>query len=101
MTPSPPTVRAAHARLAAIRRWRPTDEAAIRSAKRDLVVAQAATLTATAAALLRGHDDLTEDEVAVLRGHAPYPSDEAFAAVVRKDQRARVARLADSVREAR
>lgn len=50
----PPTVRAAHARLAATRRWRPDDAAAIKAAKRDLVVAQAAVLTASATALLRG-----------------------------------------------
>ena len=54
MDPSPPTVRAACARLAALRRWRPDDEAALRQAKRDLVVAQAAALTAEATALLRG-----------------------------------------------
>ncbi|MGN6253356.1 MAG: hypothetical protein ACTHNS_16250 [Marmoricola sp.] len=52
--PSPPTVRSAHARLAAIRRHRPGDEAAIRQAQRDLVVATAASLAAEAARLLRG-----------------------------------------------
>jgi hypothetical protein len=44
----PSTLRAAHARLAAILRWRPDDAAAVQQAKRDLVVAQAA-------ALVRGH----------------------------------------------
>lgn len=42
----PPTVRAACARLAAVRRWRPDDTAAITEARRDLAVAQAAALTA-------------------------------------------------------
>lgn len=57
MTTSPPTVRAAHARLAATRRWRPDDAAAIKAAQRDLVVAQAAAMTAEATALLRGEAD--------------------------------------------
>lgn len=51
---SPPTVRAAHARLAAIRRHRPGDASAIGAAQRDLAVARAAALTASATALLRG-----------------------------------------------
>lgn len=50
----PPTVREAHARLAAIRRWRPHDEAAVASAERDLAVAQAAVLAAEAVHLLSG-----------------------------------------------
>ncbi len=59
MTPAPPRgsgpgVREAHARLAALRRWRPDDAEALRRARRDLVVAQAAALTAEATALLRG-----------------------------------------------
>jgi hypothetical protein len=54
--PKPPTVRSAHARLAALRRHRPTDEAAIRQAKRDLVVAQAAALAAEAARLLEAQE---------------------------------------------
>ncbi len=47
----PSTLRAAHARLAAILRWRPDDAAAVQQAKRDLVVAQAAALTSEATAL--------------------------------------------------
>jgi len=54
MEPRPPTVRVACARPAALRRWRPDDTAALRQAKRDLVVAQAAALTAEPTALLRG-----------------------------------------------
>ncbi len=51
----PSTLRAAHARLAAILRWRPDDAAAVQQAKRDLVVAQAAALTSEATrALLLG-----------------------------------------------
>lgn len=57
MADNPPTVRAAHARLAAIRRWRPDDEYALRQARRDLAVAQAGALTAAATALLRGEAD--------------------------------------------
>ncbi|QVT79013.1 hypothetical protein ENKNEFLB_01393 [Nocardioides aquaticus] len=51
---TPPTVRAAHARLAAVRRWRPGDAEALAAARRDLAVARAATLTAEATALLTG-----------------------------------------------
>jgi hypothetical protein len=54
MALNPRTVRAASARLAALRRWRPADAAAIAEAQRDLVVAQATALTAEAAALLGG-----------------------------------------------
>jgi hypothetical protein len=54
---TPPSVRSAHARLAALRRHRPGDEAAIVQAQRDLVVAQAAVLAADAAALLAGPTD--------------------------------------------
>lgn len=50
----PPTVREAHARLAAIRRWRPDDADALRQATRDFVVAQAAALSTEAARLLKG-----------------------------------------------
>ncbi len=51
---NPHTVRAACARLAAIRRWRPDDATALREAQRDLAVAHAAALTAEASRLLRG-----------------------------------------------
>lgn len=60
MAASPPIstrtsgVHGGHARLAALRRWRPGDADAIERARRDLEVAQAAALTAEAAALLRG-----------------------------------------------
>lgn len=53
MTTPQPTVRAAHARLAALRRWRPEDDPSVLAAKRDLVVLLAAQLTAEAAAMLR------------------------------------------------
>jgi hypothetical protein len=49
-----PTVREAHSRLAALRRWRREDDPGVMAAKRDLVVAQAAELTAEASRLLRG-----------------------------------------------
>jgi hypothetical protein len=52
----PPTVSAACARLAALRRWRREDDPGVVAAKRDLVVAQAAALTAEAARLLQGGD---------------------------------------------
>lgn len=51
---NPPTVREASARLAALRRWRREDDPGVVAAKRDLVVAQAAALTAEAAAMLAG-----------------------------------------------
>lgn len=50
----PPTVRVACARLAALQRWRPDDEPAIRQAQRELVVAQAAALTSKATDMLTG-----------------------------------------------
>jgi hypothetical protein len=50
----PDSVRTAHARLAALRRWRPTDAAALAAARRDLQVAHATKLTASAVAVLRG-----------------------------------------------
>ncbi|MDR7364059.1 hypothetical protein [Nocardioides marmoribigeumensis] len=49
-----PTVSAACARLAALRRWRCEDDPGVVQAERDLVVAHAAALTAEAARLLRG-----------------------------------------------
>lgn len=52
----PPTVRAACARLAALRRWRPDDTAALRQAERDLEVARAGDLLDRAARLLQGGD---------------------------------------------
>lgn len=62
MTPSPPRgnparpsgVREAHARLAAIQRWRPDDADALRAARWDLVLAQATALEARAAEMRRG-----------------------------------------------
>lgn len=54
MTTPQPTVREASARLAALRRWRRDDDPGVVAAKRDLVVATAAALTAEAARLLRG-----------------------------------------------
>jgi len=47
-------VRVACARLAALRRWRPNDDAALAKAERDLVVAHAAALARKAAAMLTG-----------------------------------------------
>ena len=55
MTPQP-TVRETHARLAALCRHRPGDEAVLAAARRDLAVARAAALAAAAAALLRGEE---------------------------------------------
>lgn len=55
-TPATPTVRAAHARLAALHRHRPGDEAAIFAARRELDVARAAALTSAATRLLRGRE---------------------------------------------
>lgn len=52
-TPATPTVRAAHAHLAALRRRRPGGEAAIRVARRDLDVARGAALTKAASEVLR------------------------------------------------
>lgn len=48
------SVRTAHARLAALVRWRPGDAAALEQARRDLRVARATALAASAAAVLRG-----------------------------------------------
>ena len=50
----PDGVRAAHARLAALTRWRPDDDAALAAARSDLAVANATRLTASAVAALRG-----------------------------------------------
>ncbi len=52
MTAALPT-RVAHARLAAAKRWRPDDAAAIRLAELELRVALAADATAAALGLLR------------------------------------------------
>ena len=54
MTTPQPTVREAHARLAALRRWRGEDGDGVAAAKRDLCAAMAAQLTAEASRLLRG-----------------------------------------------
>lgn len=51
---TPSTVRSAAARLRALRLARPADDAALARARRDLVVARAAALTAQAARLLAG-----------------------------------------------
>jgi hypothetical protein len=53
ITPTTPTVRAAHARLAALHRHRPGDGAALLVARRELAIARAAALTAAATRLLR------------------------------------------------
>lgn len=50
----PASVRTAHARIAALKRWHPNDVVALADARRDLDVAQATELTVAAAALLRG-----------------------------------------------
>lgn len=47
-------VRTAHARLAALGRWRPGDAAALEGARHDLRVARATALTASAVEVLRG-----------------------------------------------
>lgn len=54
MSTPQPTVREAHARLAALRRWRREDDPGVAAADRDLRAAMAAQLTAEASRLLRG-----------------------------------------------
>ncbi|GAA1962896.1 hypothetical protein GCM10009798_23380 [Nocardioides panacihumi] len=52
--PSPLSVRSAHARLAALRKYRAKDDPRVVEARRDLVMAQAAALVTEAAALIAG-----------------------------------------------
>jgi hypothetical protein len=54
MTTPQPTLREAHARLAALRRWRREDDPGVVAAKRELVLLTAAALTDEAGRLLRG-----------------------------------------------